>query len=254
MRRKPWNDNKENDYEDHVDLRVIGVGLPRTGTLSLKTALEILGFGPCHHMFHLSEKPNRTLEFIRAYDGEDIDFHALMKGYGSTVDTPTFDFYKEIHQAYPQAKIILSVRDSGEKWFESYQNTIGSAGTSNFYYFSVYLLRSSCLQHILGRKAIAKWTREYDEIGPSMHDKHNQRIIDENKEGEILVFNVKEGWTPLCKFLGVEIPENIPFPNINDTNEFKRNVKFAKVLGLCVWSAVGALFILSSYFVIRGNK
>jgi hypothetical protein len=82
LSRKPWGDN--NSEKGANGLRVIGAGLPRTGTASLKVALEILGFGPCHHMSEIMQKPNRALEFIRAYDGEKIDFHKLMEGYGST--------------------------------------------------------------------------------------------------------------------------------------------------------------------------
>jgi hypothetical protein len=82
LSRKPWGDN--NSEKGANELRVIGAGLPRTGTTSLKVALEILGFGPCHHMSEIMQKPNRALEFIRAYDGEKIDFHKLMEGYGST--------------------------------------------------------------------------------------------------------------------------------------------------------------------------
>src|ERR1700679_2922839 len=91
--------SRKSDSDNADSMRVIGVGLPRTGTTSLKAALEILGFGPCHHMVELFKLPNRTVEFIRAYDGENVDFHELMKGYGSTLDVPTVDFYKEIHQA-----------------------------------------------------------------------------------------------------------------------------------------------------------
>jgi len=251
VQRKPWDENKKNNSENNVDLRVIGAGLPRTGTASLKAALEILGFGPCHHMEEMFKKPNRTLEFSRAYDGEKVDFHELMKGYGSTVDTPAADFYKEIHQAYPQAKIILTVRDSNEKWFESFQNTIGPVGKSNFYYFCVYPIRFLRLQCKLGRQGLAKCMREYGEIGLSTYDKYNKRVISENNEGEILIFNVKEGWAPLCKFLEVDIPEGTPFPNVNDTNEFNRKITFAKAIGLCVWTTMGALFILSSYLVMQ---
>ncbi|CAF0782844.1 unnamed protein product [Adineta steineri] len=247
--RKPWGE--KNIEKDVVKLRVIGAGLPRTGTTSLKAALEILGFGPCHHMVDLFKKPNRTLEFIRAYDGENVNFYKLMEGYGSTVDAPTCDFYKEIHQAYPQAKIILSVRDSDEKWFESLQNTIGSVATDNFYYFAVYPLRFLRLQSRMGWKCWKRWTRYYDGIKPSMHDQHNKRVINENKEGDVLIFNVKEGWLPLCKFLEVDIPQDIPFPNINDTKEFNRKILLGKILGTLSWIALGTLLILSIYIIMK---
>ena len=95
MQRKPWNENKKKTSEDNVYLRVIGAGLPRTGTTSLKDALEILGFGPCHHMEELFKKPSRIKEFNRAMNGENVDFYQLMEGYGSTVDSPTMELYEE---------------------------------------------------------------------------------------------------------------------------------------------------------------
>ncbi|CAF1460229.1 unnamed protein product [Rotaria sp. Silwood1] len=107
--------SRKSDCDNADYLRVIGAGLGRTGTSSLKAALELLGFGPCHHMSELFDKPDRSLQFIRAFDGDKVDFHELMKGYGSTVDSPTSDFYKEIHKAYPKAKIVLTLRDSDEK-------------------------------------------------------------------------------------------------------------------------------------------
>jgi hypothetical protein len=247
--RKSWG--KKDSEKDTNGLRVIGAGLPRTGTTSLKVALEILGFGPCHHMNKIVRTPHRILEFIRAYDGEEIDFHKLMEGYGSTLDIPTSDFYKEIHQAYPQAKIILTVRDTSEKWFESFQNTVGILITSRFHYFCTYLLRFlHSLQIMLG-KIYKRWNKEFGPITPSFHDQYNRRVMNENKEGEILVYNVKEGWPPLCKFLEVDIPQNIPFPNVNDTKEFTRKIKFAQIIGLFFWSVVAALFVLFIYIVMR---
>ncbi|CAF4660505.1 unnamed protein product, partial [Rotaria sp. Silwood2] len=100
-RRKTASDNT--DY-----LQVIGVGLPRTGTSSLKAALEILGFGPCHHMTELLHKPEQRKIFAQILDGYEADFRELLKGYRSSVDVPTVLFYKELHQLYPKAKLILT--------------------------------------------------------------------------------------------------------------------------------------------------
>jgi hypothetical protein len=180
-------------------------GLPRTGTSSLKAALEILGFGPCHHMSELLDKPDRCVEFLRAYDGDKVNFFKLIEGYGSTVDAPTVDFYKEIHQAYPKAKIVLTVRDSDEKWYESFKNTVEQFATDDGLFFVLYPIRSLRLQGIIARKILEKWIAEYGEIGPRIHSQHNARVIGENKEHDLLVFNVKEGWSPLCKFLGVDV-------------------------------------------------
>lgn len=247
--RRPWGDN--NSEKDNDGLHVIGAGLPRTGTLSLKAALEILGFGPCHHMYDLVEKTDRIVEFTRAYDGEKMDFRKLMQGYRSTVDSPTTDFYKELHQVYPQARIILTVRDSNEKWFESFQNTIGCIVSSNFYDFAIYFLRYLRSHNILVAKMLKKWNKQYGSIGPLTHDQHNKQVINENKADEILVYNIKNGWPPLCKFFDVDIPRNIPFPNINDTKAFNRRIMLVQIVGFFLWAVVGALFILFIYFIMR---
>jgi hypothetical protein len=76
-------------------------------------------------------------------------------------------------------------------------------------------------------------------------------VLNENKEGEVLVFNVKEGWAPLCKFLNVDIPQHIPFANVNDTNEFQRKILFAKSIGLCTWTVVDISSALLVYFIVR---
>ena len=234
---------------DHADdLRVIGAGLPRTGTSSLKAALEILGFGPCHHMAELMDKPDRSIQFARALDGQNVDFHALMKGYGSTVDSPTTEFYKEIHQAYPKAKIILTVRDNGEKWFESMQNAFGSLMEDNSYYFSVYPIRFLRLQWRVAQKLSRKWTAEYGRLGPRTHDQHNARVIEENNDRDLLVFNVKEGWPPLCKFLEVHIPSAISFPNVNDTKTIRRAFTVMRIIGLCTWALLALGVAVVIYF------
>lgn len=177
-------------------LWVIGAGLPRTGTSSLKAALELLGFGPCHHMSELFDKPIRSIQLAKALDGDPINFRALMQGYGSTVDAPTVEFYKEIHQSYPNAKIVLTVRDSAEKWFESVENTIGPTATDILCYIAIYPIRSLRLQCIANRKIFKRWIERYGVLGPRIHDLHNARVINESNKDEVLVFNVREGWPP----------------------------------------------------------
>jgi hypothetical protein len=243
--------NRKDDSSNADDLRVIGAGLGRTGTSSLKAALEILGFGPCHHMSELFDKPDRSIQFARALDGEKIDFHALMKGYGSTVDSPTTEVYKEIHRAYPKAKIILTVRDNSEKWFESVENTFEIIMSDNMYYFSVFLIRFLRLQCVVARKIRGKWKAEFGRVGPWIHDQHNARVISENNNTDLLVFNIKEGWAPLCKFLGVDIPSDVPFPHVNDTESTKHAVTLAKRMGWCAWAFLVLIVAVATYFLLQ---
>ncbi|CAF2709820.1 unnamed protein product [Rotaria sp. Silwood2] len=236
---------------DNADsVRVVGAGLPRTGTSSLKSALEILGFGPCHHMSELCNKPEQSVAFARALDGYETNFFELMKGYGSTVDFPTAIFYKEIHKVYPEAKIILTVRDSGEKWYESFVNTIEPVCNDITYYIAVYPIRILRLQCIVARKFIQKWKIEYGKIGPHLHDTYNACVIKENKQNELLVFDVKEGWPPLCKFLNVPIPTDIPFPQLNDAEYIKRGIRIARIIGWITWGCIVAIVAIAGYFII----
>ena len=230
--------SKKSEYKDADYLQVIGAGLPRTGTSSLKAALELLGFGPCHHMAHLLDEPQRAIQFLRAFDGYQVDFRKLMKGYGSTLDAPTVVFYKEIHRTYPKAKMILTVRDSGQKWFESVQNTIGPSGTNISYLIIVYPIRFLRLQCIVNRKLFQRWINDYGKLGLHIHDLHNKQVLNENRNGDVLVFNVKEGWAPLYKFLDVPVPEGIPFPHVNDTKQLQHVFRIIQLAGSMVWTCI----------------
>jgi hypothetical protein len=244
--------SKKADLESAHDLFVLGAGLPRTGTLSLRNALEILGFGPCHHMAELHAKPDRSVQFARALDGRQVDFYTLMKGYGSTLDLPTTFFYKEIHQAYPKAKIILTVRDSSAGWYESFK-ALEPIFADDSYFFAVYPFRFLRLQCLVVRNIYQKWAKEYGSVGPWVHDQHNAKVMRENLKSEILVFNVKQGWEPLCKFLGVEVPQRVPFPNVNDTSQLKRMIILRKTLGFFFWTFMCVLILVITYILLMFN-
>jgi len=107
-------------------MKVIGAGFGRTGTMSLKVALEELGFGPCYHMIEVFEHPEHLPLWEAAAQGEPVDWEKLLAGYQSTVDWPGCTFYKDLMKAYPDVKVLLNVRDS-DKWYESARNTIYAA-------------------------------------------------------------------------------------------------------------------------------
>ena len=106
-----------------MGLDVIGPGFGRTGTNSLKLALEHLGFGPCHHMFEVRDKPEQLPHWEAAANGEEMNWHAVFDGYRSQVDWPGARFWRELVRFYPDAKVVLTVRDPDE-WFDSVQATI----------------------------------------------------------------------------------------------------------------------------------
>src|SRR5215470_14163777 len=107
-----------------MDLKVIGAGLGRTGTLSLKFALEQIGFGPCYHMTEVMLNPEAPALWVQAANGSP-DWESIFRGFVATVDFPACTFWRELSEYYPEAKVLLSVRDP-ERWFESTQATIFS--------------------------------------------------------------------------------------------------------------------------------
>ncbi|MEI9964707.1 MAG: sulfotransferase family protein [Caulobacteraceae bacterium] len=194
-------------------LSVIGAGLPRTATWSLKLALEQLGFGPCYHMSEALDHPEHWDAWEQAFGGGAVDFDALFAGYGSTTDAPGCHFYRELAELYPEAKVVLGVRDP-ERWFASTQNTILSGAVAGF-----HGARGS-----LPMVEAAGWGTD-----PRLHDRdymldryhrHNEAVKADIPADRLLVYSPSEGWEPLCEFLGVAVPAEA-FPQVNSTEEFR---------------------------------
>ena len=192
-------------------LNVIGVGLGRTGTLSLKLALEQLGFGPCYHMTEVLMDPSRGAGWVRAAEGQ-ADWDAIFTGFESTVDYPGCGFWRELAQYYPTAKVLLSVRDP-QDWFDSTQATIFSDEHNKPF------VKSTLAQFF--SKTV------FEPYGSRIHDRdfvtaafqrHNAEVQRDVPANRLLVYEVKQGWAPLCKFLEVPTPAS-PFPRVNSREE-----------------------------------
>jgi len=199
-----------------MSLKVIGAGLPRTATWSQKLALERLGFGPCYHMSEALEHPDHWPLWVKAAGGEAVNWEEIFRGWGSTTDAPACHFYRELAAFYPEAKVLLSVRDE-EKWFASTQNTILSDAVAGF-----HGARGS-LQMV---EAVG-WGTD-----PRLHDRdwmidryrsHNAAVRRDIPAERLLVYDVSEGWGPLCRFLGVPVPDE-PFPRVNSTDDFRKMI------------------------------
>ena len=140
-------------------LKIIGAGFGRTGTLSLKVALEELGFSPCYHMIEVFERPADIAVWEAAALGKPIDWKALFAGYQATVDWPACIFYKELMQVYPDAKVLLTVRNP-ENWYESANSTI----------FQMRSRPSPISEQIRARMPdLQQFERMIDAIEPSVH-------------------------------------------------------------------------------------
>lgn len=198
-----------------MPLSVIGAGLGRTGTLSLKLALEQLGFGPSYHMVEVFKDPEAPAAWSAVADGAEADWEAIFRGYAATVDWPGARYWRELSAAYPQAKVILTLRDP-ETWFASTQATIFKRpyeDTPGEFHQMLGKVIGRLLDHRLNDKARVL----------ELYRTHNEAVQREIPPERLLVYNVAEGWGPLCRFLGVAVP-GAPFPQVNGRNEVERHV------------------------------
>jgi hypothetical protein len=213
-----------------MPLKVIGAGVGRTGTHSLKLALEELGFGKCYHMDNLiTESPQDVSYWSDAKAGKPVNWEELFKGYQSAVDIPTFYFYKELMKIYPDAKLILSTRNP-EGWYKSFGDTIirqSKPGLGQILSMSVRMPFNKKLRQQLGVfKYAGGFLKEFfpkgfenKEASIKFFNDWNQSVIATVPKEKLLVYNVKEGWEPLCRFLNVPVPSKT-FPHSNTTSEF----------------------------------
>ncbi len=214
-------------------LKVIGTGLGRTGTHSLKLALEHLGFGKCYHMMELFQKPQGLKYFKKAERNESVNWDELFKGYSAAVDYPVARYYKQITQYYPEAKVIHSIRDP-EEWYESASATIFWA--SKPYSFRILKLAIHLPFSPEARKRIPVlfYNRRLSryEFGNDLKNKkkvierfnrHTEEVLSVIPKEQLLIFDPKTGWDPLCRFLNVPVPSR-QFPKSNTRIDFLDNV------------------------------
>ena len=210
-----------------MTVRVIGAGFGRTGTLSLKVALEKIGFGPCYHMMEVGQRPDDIHVWKRAHDGEAIDWHAFLGDWGATVDWPSCNLWREQLAAFPDAKVILSKRDPA-RWYASVMNTI--------YPSSQAAMRSDDAR----ASAFGTWANEiiWERVfGGRMDDEahvlsvlaaHEAAVRAEVPSDRLLEFSPGDGWEPLCAFLGVGVPDE-DYPRTNSTDDFRASRSMPKL-------------------------
>lgn len=211
-------------------LEVIGPGFGRTGTASLKRALEKLGFGPCHHMEEVFANPPQVEHWVRIAAKQPVDWDEVFAGYRSQVDWPGAHVWRELAAHFPKAKVVLSVRPE-ESWWKSFSATIAKLvdERANF----------PLPPHIAAMlQAAGVEMIEQQTFGGKITDKANalaafRRRTEEVKAAippdRLLVFDVAEGWEPLCRFLNVPVPAE-PFPRVNSTEDFWPMVRGEKGL------------------------
>ena len=254
----------EQEKKSHQEgLVVIGAGLSRTGTLSTRMALQHLLGAPCYHgSVPVVEQIQHLQPWIEMFEAGKLDPDAarqLLSGYNSGVDWPVFPWYKELLEVFPNAKVLLTVRDP-RSWFHSQKfiaDTIQSMVADVPYSWFFYLLgsgkyaenmrKTSLIQHgIAGKLNRALFAGE--EASIKFYKEHVEEVQANVPPEKLLVFSVKEGWEPLCKFLDLPVP-TVPFPNINDRKAVQRlNIALKAIIWivmvgiplLLAWKMAGA--------------
>lgn len=203
-----------------MTLAIIGAGLGRTGTLSLKTALEALGCAPCYHMVEVARHPEHADVWLRAGRGEHVDWQEFLGGYAAAVDWPAAGFWRELASTFPAARVILTVRASSS-WYASFRETIvdktvGLAPPPGSPLRAVYdLTQELILDGVFGGRAAD------EHHACSVYDAHNRSVSESLPPERLLVYDLAAGWAPLCAFLGVPVPAE-PFPHLNTRAGFLR--------------------------------
>ncbi|MEO3892707.1 sulfotransferase family protein [Nonomuraea sp. B5E05] len=209
-------------------VKVIGAGFPRTGTSSMKAALERLGFGPVYHMFDVLTRTGHVERWLPVTDGKTLNWPEVLQGYESTQDWPASHFWREQAEAYPEAKVVLTVRDP-HRWYASMQVLISEGPGRELpaelpeqaaAFFGAMARFGPVLNHI-GRSAFgAGWHfnggMPDDAVAVAAFHRHLQAVRSTIPADRLLIFDVREGWEPLCRFLGVEVPDE-PFPHLNES-------------------------------------
>jgi len=201
-------------------LEVIGAGFGRTGTLSLKVALEQLGFGPCYHMFEVMAAPERPSQWLDQVRGRPHGWEKVFAGFRSTVDWPAAAYWRELVDQYPGARVILSLRDP-DKWYDSVMNTIYNVMRPED---NPDLPEHVKVQLTMVRELVFEQTFE-GRLDDRAHaigvfERHNEQVVETVPAERLLVYRPGDGWEPICAFLGCEVPE-AEFPRLNDTAEFR---------------------------------
>ena len=244
-------------------MKVIGAGFGRTGTASLKVALEELGFGPCYHMTEVFANPEHADFWLAAWRGEPVHWDAVLGSYEATVDWPACTFYAELMERHPDAKVLLSVRDP-ERWYESTRSTIYELGRIStgsplarlsFALLSLFVFGTFKTGQGPMTEEIV-WQGTFDGKFEDKHhaievfNRHNEEVQRRVPQEQLLVYEVKDGWAPLCEFLGVEQPEE-PFPRLNDATEMRRRIVGVRAATLAVPAAL--LLLLIAVLVLLGR-
>lgn len=224
-------------------VQVIGAGFGRTGTLSLKHALETLGLGRTYHMQEAMRRPSHVRRWLEYADTGTTDWDALFAGFGAGVDYPVCCVWEQLLAHHPDAKVVLTVRDPG-RWWESTSSTVYGFRSAFAPWFRRMVPPADRFVDMVERLV---WTGLFDgrfadrEHAIEVYQRHVEHVRTTCPPERLLVYDVADGWEPLCAFLGVAVPDR-PFPHLNDAATTRRAVATVR-WGTRALPALGAMAV-----------
>lgn len=200
-----------------MSLKVIGAGFGRTATLSVKLALDQIGY-PCHHMACVFENPDQLPYWQAAVRGDNVDWDAAFAGFSAAIDWPSTHYWSVLAERYPDAKVLLTVRPVDE-WWASFEGTIkllleNHQSIQDDYKRTILAMayQMIAVQQFDGRMDDAEYVKS------QFQDRIDQ-VASSTPPERLLIFDADTGWDPLCEFVGVPIPDT-PFPRVNNRDDF----------------------------------
>jgi hypothetical protein len=200
-----------------MTLQVVGAGPGRTGTHSLKLALETLLGAPCYHMLEVFTHPEHVPQWDAAVHGQPVDWDGLFTGYAAAVDWPAAAFWRELADAYPDALVLLSMRDDADTWWRSASATIFDRQMPRPPHPGIEAWRTM-VHELMARRFTADVTDEHS--AKAAYERHIADVRAGVPRERLLEWRPGDGWGPLCDALGVPVPDE-PFPHTNTTAEFQ---------------------------------
>lgn len=202
-----------------MTVKIIGPGFGRTGTKSMKLALEQLGFGPCHHMYEVFDHPPQVDYWTDLAAGKPVDWRQAFDGYQSQIDWPGAHVWRELHSAFPDAKVLLTMRPE-DNWWNSYSGTIGKLfDTHQNIELPPHVRNMMDAMSELVMKDTFKGAPLDKEIALDAYRQRKADVSAVIPPEQLLIFDVADGWEPLCAFLEVHVPDT-PFPHENKKEDF----------------------------------
>jgi len=197
-----------------VTLKVIGTGFGRTGTDSMRNALNILGVGPTHHMFELDEGAPLRAPWLDLVNGAQPDWEMLFAGYYACIDWPSAYYWRPLIAAYPEAKVLLTMR-SAESWWNSFEATIlkyiQSGDDPNGF------------AHLLVAEQVFHGRPDDREHAIAIYNQNVEEVMATVDPERLLIHNLGDGWKPLCRWLDLPVPE-VSYPSGNTSQDFVKHI------------------------------